>query len=289
MIKPLVSVGMPVYNAAAWLQQSVRCILEQSVGDLELILSDNASSDASADMCAEFARLDARVRFVRQPRNVGANQNYLFVQRQARGKYFKWASSNDLCSGDFLRQCIAALERDATAVLAAPRAALFQDSPSDAIPYEQDLSVDAATPSARLRQYFATRGLNNAINGVMLLEQLNACRPLGVFSGADIVLMAELAVRGKLLLVPDRLFLRRVAPGAATSYRSKREAELHLAPASKRPLRWQNWIYHARLLQGVSRAAPAGGEWLRCVEYGLRAGVWSRYDLLSDVRQAFGR
>jgi glycosyltransferase involved in cell wall biosynthesis len=288
MQNPDVSVGMPVYNAAAWLEASIRCILEQSFANLELILSDNASTDASPEICARFASADSRVRFVRQPRNVGANQNYLFVQQQARGKYFKWASSNDLCEPAFLQRCIAALEQEPDAVLAAPAAAIFQDTPSDAQPYEQDLRVTADSATERLRQYFAIPGLNNAINGVFRLAPLQACLPLGVFNGADIVLMAELAVRGKMLMVPERLFLRRVSPAAATSYRSKREAELHLAPESKRPLRWQNWTYHARLVRGVARAARPGREWLRCVEYAMRAGVWSRKDLLADVRQALG-
>ena len=99
---PKVSVGMPAYNSARWIDSSIRSILEQSFTDLELIISDNASTDGTYELCMQFAKQDPRIRVLRNERNVGANRNYLAVLSAARGEYFKWAASSDLCAPTFI-------------------------------------------------------------------------------------------------------------------------------------------------------------------------------------------
>ena len=136
---PTVTVGMPAYNAARWIGAAIESILGQSFRDFELIISDNASTDDTLAICQRYASADARIRVVANPQNIGANRNYFAVLRAARGRYFKWASSNDLCAPTFIEKCIAALEREPSAVLAAPRTWLFQESPADATPYERDV------------------------------------------------------------------------------------------------------------------------------------------------------
>jgi glycosyltransferase involved in cell wall biosynthesis len=93
---PTVTVGMPAYNAAPWIGASIESILGQSFRDFELVISDNASTDATFAICQRYASADARVRVIANPHNIGANRNYVAVLRASRGRYFKWASSNDL-------------------------------------------------------------------------------------------------------------------------------------------------------------------------------------------------
>ena len=283
---PLVSVGMPVYNGAAWVEASARSILEQTHADLELIISDNASTDGTPAICQRIAASDPRVRYIQQSTNIGANRNYRCVQRAARGRYFKWASANDICRPTFVERCLAALENDSDAVLASPLVMVFEDDPAQARVYEHGLKLLSDNPGQRLHDYFNVRGLNNAFNGLIRRAVLDACVPLGVYRAADIVLMAELALRGKFLEPPERLFLRRIAPAAATTYRSAREADLHLVATTKTPLRYQHWIYHANLLRAAMRAVPLGSEWFSGVDYALRSILWSRRDLAADIREA---
>ncbi|TIP68971.1 MAG: glycosyltransferase family 2 protein, partial [Mesorhizobium sp.] len=68
---PQVSLGMPVYNGENFVAEAIRSILEQDFGDFELVITDNASTDRTADICLEFERLDKRVRYVRNARNLG--------------------------------------------------------------------------------------------------------------------------------------------------------------------------------------------------------------------------
>jgi glycosyltransferase involved in cell wall biosynthesis len=101
---------MPVFNGGAYLRESLDSILGQSFGDFDLVISDNASTDGTEDICRGYSALDRRIRYIRQPRNLGATANYNTVFGEARGKYFKWASSNDKCCPGFFEKCIRVLE-----------------------------------------------------------------------------------------------------------------------------------------------------------------------------------
>lgn len=106
---PAVSIGMPVYNAEKYLPATIGAILAQDFQDFELVISDNASTDRSAEICESFARQDSRVRFVRQPSNRGATVNFRFVLDQSRAPFFMWAAADDVRSRDFLTQTVAVL------------------------------------------------------------------------------------------------------------------------------------------------------------------------------------
>ena len=95
---PLVSVGVPVFNGEAFLEDAIRSALAQSLGDLELILCDNASQDRTAEICSDYAARDARVRYFRNPRNLGAAANYNLAFSHARGRYFNgWRTMTACC------------------------------------------------------------------------------------------------------------------------------------------------------------------------------------------------
>jgi len=99
---PKVSIGMPVYNGEDTLQCALDSLLGQSFADFELIISDNASTDGTESICREYAERDRRIRYVRQPKNVGIAANFWFVLGEARGDYFMWAASDDTRSRDFV-------------------------------------------------------------------------------------------------------------------------------------------------------------------------------------------
>jgi glycosyltransferase involved in cell wall biosynthesis len=79
------SIGLPVYNGEKYLAESVDSLLGQTFEDFELIISDNASTDSTAGICRRYAKQDSRIRYIRQPRNIGLAANHNFVIGQARG------------------------------------------------------------------------------------------------------------------------------------------------------------------------------------------------------------
>ena len=99
---PAISIGMPVYNGEKNLPRILNSLSEQTYKDIELIISDNASTDATEKICREYASRDNRIRYIRQPENLGAVANFQYVLNEARGEYFMWAAADDIRSPDFL-------------------------------------------------------------------------------------------------------------------------------------------------------------------------------------------
>ncbi|MBI4059482.1 glycosyltransferase [Candidatus Giovannonibacteria bacterium] len=145
--RSLVTIGMPVYNGAAHLREALDSLLVQTYSNFEIFISDNASTDATREICETYAKKDRRVRFVRQKENIGAIPNFEFVKKQARGKYFMWAAYDDLWDARFLEKCAGMLERDSSLVLAMCDFVRFDKESgtveryavSDCIPADRDL------------------------------------------------------------------------------------------------------------------------------------------------------
>ena len=100
--KPQVSIGMPIYNAEKYLKEAIDSLLSQSFKDFELIISDNASTDSTHDICMEYAKKDHRIRYVRQSQNIGAWSNFQYVLDESQADYFMWAAHDDFRSIDYL-------------------------------------------------------------------------------------------------------------------------------------------------------------------------------------------
>ena len=99
---PQVSIGMPVYNGAKFIREALNSLLAQTFTDFELIISDNASTDGTEGICQEYVAKDKRVRYVRQPQNIGAAANFFFVLDEAQAEYFMWAAADDLWDKNWL-------------------------------------------------------------------------------------------------------------------------------------------------------------------------------------------
>src|ERR1700683_4254551 len=107
---PRLTIGLQVYNGENDLAECLEALLGQTYEDFELLISDNASTDATADICRRYAKRDPRIRYVRQPRNIGLGPNYNFLVDQATGEFFKPAWHDDLYARDLLKRCIQALD-----------------------------------------------------------------------------------------------------------------------------------------------------------------------------------
>ena len=110
---PMISIGMPVFNGAETIAAAIESILEQTFSDFELIISDNCSTDGTANICSRYAKQDDRIRLIRQHHNIGASANFKYVVGKARGVYFTWAAADDVRSPDFIESNVQFLEVNA--------------------------------------------------------------------------------------------------------------------------------------------------------------------------------
>ena len=124
---PLVSVGLPVRNAEGRVAVAIRSVLEQDHPDLELVVSDNASTDGTEDVCRELARSDPRVRYVRQPLDLGLLGNFRATMRLSTGTYFRWIGDDDRIDPTYLTRCLEAFDRRPDALLVTTRIEYVDD------------------------------------------------------------------------------------------------------------------------------------------------------------------
>src|SRR5690554_4848176 len=143
----LITIGMPVFNDVDFIEESILSVLNQSFSDFELIISDDGSSDGSADICKQYAEKDSRVRYVRQAKNLGISKNMEFLLAQADTPFFMWAGDDDLYHKDFIKTHISALSASPKAIVSFNKYELIDD---DSLSYKV---VDANyTSSSRFLQ-----------------------------------------------------------------------------------------------------------------------------------------
>lgn len=280
---PRVSVGMPAYNAETWIEAAIESILRQSLSDFEFIISDNGSTDRTAELCQSYAERDSRIRFLRSERNRGAVWNFNHVLAQATAPYFKWASANDLCHPDFLDACVRVLEQDSRVVLAYPRSALFTDDPERGEPYDDDLGLEMDDPCARFMRFIERIRLNNVMMGVMRRDAIRATPQEQCFLGSDVVMMAALTLAGRFHQVPRTMFYRRMDEASATSLRSARELRRHYDPAKADRMIFQVWRARLEYFRAVRHGPLHWRQKLRLYRYLARTTISMRGTLWQDT------
>jgi glycosyltransferase involved in cell wall biosynthesis len=223
---PTVSVGLPVYNGADYLAQAIESLLGQTFEDFELLVQDNASTDATEEICRSYAAADPRVSYVCNAQNVGAAANYNLVFQRARGRYFKWAAHDDVCTPDFLERCVEVLDRDAAVVLCCGQTQLINDDGSPvAYDWKQkcyvtrhgervgqidpDHRAEGARPASRFWDVLVRTMRTFEIFGLIRADVLRKTRLHGGYYGSDKVLLAELSLLGRFHLLPQVLLYRR--------------------------------------------------------------------------------
>jgi glycosyltransferase involved in cell wall biosynthesis len=261
---PLVSIGLPVRNGERFLAQALDSLLGQTLQDFELIISDNASTDGTADICLDYAARDARIRYVRQPSNIGGPRNWNFVALEARGRYFKWAAADDFCDPRMLEKCVAVLNADPSVVLCYGRACIVDEETGEQKPCAHEISAMDPRPSERFKTVFRSLlFFGNLQQGVIRLDVLRRTPLEPPYPHGDMVLMAELALHGRFVLLPDVLFYRRLGPRTWSMRLQPSQWQAFFYPGSAPTLRLGRLRLHPDYVKAVFRAPITASEKLR--------------------------
>jgi glycosyltransferase involved in cell wall biosynthesis len=283
---PRISIGMPAYNAETHIACAIQSLMEQTFTDFELIVSDNASSDGTQNIVETLAAADDRIHYVRQQENIGANRNYTFVAKAARGDYFKWASSNDWCARTFLKKCFDRIESEQDAVVVVPRTRLFEHELSAANDYGNDVAFVDDSPAQRVIDLTTTLRLNNAMNGLIRAATLRRTAMIQPYYGADIVLMGHLAMYGKIVLLDEPLFYRRLEPTSATVLQDSESVRKHHYPTGGFGMLFQNTKHNLGWLRAAMSATMPLRERRKILLHVVRRMYWARNQLVDDLSDA---
>jgi glycosyltransferase involved in cell wall biosynthesis len=268
---PRLTVGLPVYNGENYLAQSLDALLGQTFSDFELVISDNASTDGTADICQRYARQDSRIRYHRQPRNIGLSPNHNFVVDQARADLVKWASNDDLYARDLLERCVAALDAHPEVVLAHSWTAMIDGSGTVTQASEYPLATASPRAPERFRSLLFDSGGDDD-GGVIRTAVLRRIARKDSYHHADRTTIAELALYGPFYQVPDWMYFRRDHPERAErACPTVRSRCANMDPRRAGPLRHPAarlyaeyvWAYYAM----IRRAPLPAAERRECYRY----------------------
>jgi glycosyltransferase involved in cell wall biosynthesis len=290
---PLVSVGLPVYNGERYLAQALDAMLAQDLEDFELIVSDNASEDATGEIVREYAASDPRVRYFRNDRNVGLTRNFNRVFELSSGKYFKWTAHDDWHPEQTLRVCTEVLEGDPSAVLCATAVAIIDEDGTVFEEWHPSADLRAPEPHTRLHRLLWSLGETHHLFSVMRADALRRTPLYRNFLGADRVLLAQLALMGPMWQLPEVMHhyraprLRPASLGPPPPGGPRISVILDPANRDRLPLRTWRLIHEHLALVGRARLAPRHKLWLSLdvlARFGVRDGRRAAAELYHSGR-----
>ena len=268
MTSPLVSIGLPVYNGERFLARALDTLLTQDVGDFELIISDNASTDGTELMCRRYAGLDRRIRYVRQPRNRGAAWNFTQVLALADpgARYVKWAAADDEHHPAFLSDTLTLLEADPSASLAHTATADIDEESYIIKRWHQPVDrLVSPDPAERLRDLLTLRHECFGAFGLIRHDVARATRGLGPYSDADNVFLVEIALRGPMLHSPNLRFFRRQHADRSTVAYPVARGRVEWFDADRAPVvSFPVWRVGGEFLRAIRDAPLSSAERRRC-------------------------
>jgi glycosyltransferase involved in cell wall biosynthesis len=201
---PQVSIGMPVYNGERYIKDALDSLLAQTFADFELIISDNASTDGTSVICREYAGKDNRIRYIRQPENLGPLNNFQFVLSLAKGVYFMWAACDDRRVPTSLERMTEVLKRDEDCGLVFSNY-IERDLESG---NEKFHKVSPSNSNSRLYNY-AVRILNMSPSFIYGLYRTDKIKDKKVecFDFSDVHFVAEIVLRTRIRVINDYLYI----------------------------------------------------------------------------------
>ena len=233
--RPL-TIGLPVYNGERFIEKAVESILGQTFADFSLVVSDNASTDRTVEILEGYAAQDERLIILRSEANRGAAWNYNRVFAECRTPYFKWAAADDMLAPTCVERCLDVLTASPpSVVLAYPRTCAIDEAGNPIGVLVDSLAMRPDAPvHARLRRVVAKVLWGNVVFAVIRTDALRRTRLHGNYPTSDHVLLAELALIGSFVEVPELLFLRRQhADTSRRANESVADASLWFDPAAE--------------------------------------------------------
>lgn len=284
MSAPRVTIGVPVYNGARFLGQALDALSAQDFDSMEIVVSDNASTDETADIISDARSRDPRIRHILQPVNRGGVWNVNHLIDEAQGELFKWAYYDDICAPTFVSSCVSALDDSGpAAVLACPRTVTID---ADGVTIEErqdtDLGLDEPTPHQRVLHLL--RSLANQTEfGVMRTDVVRATRRVQPYIGSEMFFLTEMIIRGAFLTVPEQLLALRRHPEQYGRDRFT-EANWYVGSGQKQSL-LPFAKMNALLMRSVVTSGQSAAEQARMVGSVLRGWTLPRWrSMASDVK-----
>jgi glycosyltransferase involved in cell wall biosynthesis len=203
---PLVSIGVPVFNGVNGLARALDSLLGQDYSNLEIIISDNASTDATPEICAKYVQKDSRVSYFRSEENLGGIWNYNRVFELSNGKYFMLAAHDDQREHSFVSACVEKMEQCPEAVLCHSHTAVFIEGRDELLCVTHLNSIAGLTGLVERYRETLKNFPATACYGLYRTSVMRKTRRFQKLLAGDLAFIQELSIYGQFVQVSEVLF-----------------------------------------------------------------------------------
>lgn len=211
---PLITVGIPCYNEEEYIGRAITSVLNQSFPDIELVISDNCSTDKTDEIIKEYASQDKRISYYRQSINVGATENFKFVFDKCDSKYFTWLAADDFFDTHWLEVAVCFLEQNSETILVYPKTHYLNTSilsNSDAEQYIDTTGINAKT--AIIETFLKRKCCSFGIYGVYRTSVLRSIVHPNIWC-SDQIMMSHTYSLGSVKLIDHVYIIRTFRDGS---------------------------------------------------------------------------
>lgn len=203
---PLVSIGVPVYNGESVLPRALDSLLAQTYRNVEIVVCDNASTDGTEEICREYAARDRRIRYVRNPTNIGCNPNFWKTFQLSRGEFFMWASADDSKPTSAVEECVLALQQNPNAVLAYGPILMRWAGKEELVEVANPLPMSGYGPCDRIRLLVRELQTNVIEYGLCRKEAIQKV-VYGNHYGSDTLFLIQMCFLGEFAYIPSPIII----------------------------------------------------------------------------------
>lgn len=197
---PLVSIGCPVFNGEGKIESALDSIMSQDYNNLEIVISDNGSTDKTLEIVERYASSDKRIVVFSSKTNHGLRWNFERVLVESSGEYFMWLAHDDWIGPQFISLCVDQFCENTRLVLASTAAEIIGDS-------KWKRTIDAGLNTRNLESYVRVKNYVQTVDGIPNTNAIFCgvyrrdaiCRlmPFPAVVGGDHVLLVRLALIGE--------------------------------------------------------------------------------------------
>jgi glycosyltransferase involved in cell wall biosynthesis len=283
---PRVSIGMPAFNREKYVAAAIEAHLEQTYSNFELIITDNASTDRTAEICQGYAVKDQRVKYFRNQTNLGAAGNYRRCFELATGEFFRWAPSDDLVSPNFLERAVQVLDSDPSIFVAYGRTKLIDAEGNITGDFEEALHLMQDRASERWIAVSRNLRLGNLHYGLNRAAWLRETGLLRNYLGGDFPLIAEMSLYGKFHEISEAVFYRRIHAEASSAQRDAKAIMATYDPGKRSQLFLYNWVHLGANLKSIARAPISLSEKISLYVFEGKRVIWNRKVFFNELLTA---
>ena|SRR5438067_244097 len=225
MTAPLVTIAIGAYNRAHLIGRTLDSLLRQTVTDFEIAIGDDASTDATREVCERYAAADPRIRYHRNEQRLGLGGNCSRLLSSARGEFIVLAGDDDIYEPAFLERLLSEMRRHPSLSLAACRVDIIDQNGAFVRTMEQHFAAGPARSRFRCANRMLWRGYGNLMTGIYRREHV--ARTLlylpahgHAWEAIDLLFLFDMALQGDVVSIPDVLLHKRI--GGVSSAPPKR-------------------------------------------------------------------